>query len=59
MAGKGDKNRSFTDSFRKGYSRLFGDKCRFNHQHTRECPGYEDLEPPADTDSGVHDSSGK
>lgn len=40
MAGKGDKKRPLSEKFLSEYERVFGDKCRLNHKHTKECKGF-------------------
>jgi len=43
MVGKGDRNRSSGKEFKEKYEKLYGKKCTFNHEHTKECEGYEDI----------------
>jgi len=38
--GKGDKRRPLSRKFDINYLRLFRDRCRLNHAHTKECKGY-------------------
>jgi len=45
---KGDKNHSRGKKWQEGAERLWGDKCRLNHKHEKECVGYENINDDVD-----------